>query len=506
MTNKKLLLMILDGWGIGDKSKADAIYNAKTLNIDKLVSSYPSSQLKVSGEAVGLPEGVMGNSEVGHLSIGAGRVIIEDLVIINEACETNSLASNETLIDIFKLAKTKGKNLHFLGLLSDAGVHSMNSHLYKMCDLAKEQGLKNVYVHAFSDGRDTDPRSGVGYVKDLEEHLKKSGGQLASVIGRYYGMDRDQRWERTQQAYNLLVKGKGERADNVATTMEAFYKKNITDEFMKGILKVGKDNEPIALIKEGDIVVCFNFRTDRLRQLTTVLTQRNFLDLGMKKMFLHYYTMTTYNKNFKNVGVIFPETDVKNTLGEIISRQGLSQLRIAETEKYPHVTFFFSGHRQKEFVREKRLVMPSPPVATYDLQPEMSAPLITKTVIREIMKTEHDFICLNFANADMVGHTSVYPAVIRAIETVDTCVGEIVKVAREYNYEVLIIADHGNAEEVLNKDGSRNTNHSINPVPCILVTDSYQKIKNGTLADVAPTILAIMGIDIPKEMTGQVLV
>lgn len=506
MNNKKFLLVILDGWGIGGKTKANAIYNAQTPHMDRLLSAYPHSQLKASGKAVGLPAGVMGNSEVGHLNIGAGRVMVEELVKINQACADNSLADNTTLKEVFSLAKKRGRKLHFIGLLSDAGVHSMNSHLYKMCELAAQEKLNNVYVHALTDGRDTDPHSGVAYIEDLEKKLNKSTGQLATVIGRYYGMDRDRRWDRTQSAYQLLTKGKGKKTDDVIKTMKAYYKKDITDEFMPAMVKVGQDKKPIALIKKDDIVVCFNFRTDRLRQLTTVFTQRDFPEFKMKTIPLHYYSMTNYDKNFKNVGVIFAQKDVKNTLGEVISKNGLKQLRLAETEKYPHVTYFFSGRRQLEFVGEKRIVVPSPPVATYDLAPAMSAPFVTKMAIREITKETPDFICLNLANADMVGHTSVYPAVIKAIEAVDMCVGRLVSVAQEKGYDIIITADHGNAEEVLNADKSKNTQHSVNPVPCILISNDYEKMKDGVLADIAPTILKIMGIDIPEEMTGKVLV
>jgi len=504
MENKKFILMILDGWGIGDKSKADAIYNAPTPNMDKLISRYPHSELKASGPAVGLPVGVMGNSEVGHLSIGAGRILKDSLVEINLACQNGGLEENKTLQKAFQLAR--GKNLHFLGLLSDAGVHSMDSHLYKLCDLAKKNKLKNVFIHLLSDGRDTGVKSGIHYVAALEKHLKQSTGRIASLIGRYYTMDRDHRWERIKRGYDLLIKGTGTKTRNVIATMQKFYQQNITDEFMEPIAVVDAHDEPIGLVKPGDVFICFNFRTDRLREITTALTQRNIPEFNMQTIFLHYFTMTTYDKTFKNIAVIFPEKDLKNTLGEVIARNGLSQLRIAETEKYPHVTFFFSGRRQTEFVRETRIVIPSPAVATYDLKPEMSALIITKRLIQELNNEKPDFVCLNFANGDMVGHTSVYSAVIKAVETVDDCVGLITKSAQINNYDILIIADHGNAEEIINKDGSPNTKHSLNPVPCILVSADYHHLKSGILADVAPTILKIMKLPIPPEMTGKILV
>lgn len=506
MQVKKLLLIILDGWGIAPPSKGNAISNANTPNLDKLISRYPHSKLKASGEAVGLPPGIMGNSEVGHLTIGAGRIIKSDLLKINEVCTRGNIGKEKMVQEAFEFAKKKGKKLHFIGLLSDAGVHSMNKHLYALCDAAHREGLKNVYIHAFSDGRDTNPTTGVNYVAELEKYLEHSSGQLATLIGRYYGMDRDQRWKRTKQAYDLMTKGKGKKSHSFIKTINNFYKQGITDEFLKGIVRVDKNNKPIALIEEGDVVICFNFRTDRLRQLTRVLSQNNFLEFKVKDLKLYYYTMTTYNRMFKGVKTIFSEENISNTLGEVISKHHLKQLRAAETEKYPHVSFFFSGRQQKEFINEDRLIVPSPKVATYDLQPEMSAKVLSRMVARKMLEDKYKFICLNFANADMVGHTSVYSSVIKAVEIVDTCVGDLIKVAQKEDYRVLIIADHGNAEELLNSDGSISTKHTTNLVPCILVDKDYKKINNGGLSNVAPTILKIMNLDIPLEMTGKTLI
>ena len=505
-STQKMLLMILDGWGIGDKSKSDVIYNGNTPFMDYLQKTYPHSQLQTSGENVGLPEGQMGNSEVGHLNIGAGRVVYQDLVKINKAIEDNSIAQNEKLIEAFTYAKENDKSVHFIGLVSDGGVHSMDTHLYKFCDLTKDYGLSKVYIHALTDGRDTDPRSGLGFVKNLQEHLKTSNGKIATLVGRYYTMDRDKRWERIKEGYDLMVNGMGIKTTDILRAIQESYDEGITDEFIKPTVVVGENDQPLTKIKEGDVVICFNFRTDRLRQITTALTQQDFPEQNMKTIDLQYYTMTNYDDSFKGIRVLFDKENVKSTLGELIAKAGKKQIRIAETEKYAHVTFFFSGGREKEFENEKRILIQSPKVATYDLQPEMSAFLVKDSIVAELKKQETDFVCLNFANGDMVGHTGIYEAILKAVEVVDSCVKEVVETATANAYDVLIIADHGNADNAINQDGSENTAHSLNPVPCILVTNNKVQLKNGILADVAPTILYNMGMEIPEEMTGKVLI
>ncbi len=501
-----MLLMILDGWGIGNKSKSDVIFQGKTPYMDYLQNTYPYSQLQTSGENVGLPDGQMGNSEVGHLNIGAGRVVYQDLVKVNLAIRDNSIAKNEKLIEALTYAKEKNKSVHFIGLVSDGGVHSLDKHLYKLCDITKDYGLKNVFIHALTDGRDTDPRSGLGFVKNLQKHLKTSNGKIATLIGRYYTMDRDKRWERVKEGYDLMVHGKGKKTTDILQAIQESYNEGITDEFIKPTVVVGDDDQPLTEIKEGDVVICFNFRTDRLRQITTALTQQDFPEYGMKTFDLQYYTMTSYDDTFKGIQVLYDKDNVQNTLGELVAKAGKKQIRIAETEKYAHVTFFFSGGQEKEFENEKRIMIPSPKVATYDLQPEMSAFKVRDAIVEELKKQEADFICLNFANGDMVGHTGVYESILKAVEAVDSCVKDVVETARSNGYDILIIADHGNADNAVNNDGSANTAHSLNPVPCILVTDKKCQLKNGILADVAPTILYNMGMDIPKDMTGNVLI
>ncbi|MDA3954436.1 MAG: 2,3-bisphosphoglycerate-independent phosphoglycerate mutase [Bacteroidales bacterium] len=505
-TNKKVILLILDGWGIGNKSKSDVIYNANTPYIDSLYTKYPNSQLQTSGNNVGLPDGQMGNSEVGHLNIGAGRVVYQDLVRINKAVEDNSIASNEALVNAFKYAKEKNVAVHFIGLVSDGGVHSSDKHLYKLCDLTKEHGLNKVNIHALTDGRDVDPRSGKGFIKNLQNHLDNSNGEIASLVGRYYGMDRDKRWERIKEAYDLLVHGKGKQTKDVVNSVQESYDAGVTDEFIKPIVKVDFNGDPVGKIQANDVVICFNFRTDRLREMTIALTQQDMQQHGMQTVPLHYITMTRYDEKFKNVHIAYDKDNLNNTLGELLERGGKKQIRIAETEKYAHVTFFFSGGREQEFENEKRIMISSPKVATYDLQPEMSANLVKDAIVEELKKQETDFVCLNFANGDMVGHTGVYEAIKKAVETVDQCVCEVVDTAKENGYEVIIIADHGNADNAINDDGSENTAHSLNPVPFILVSDRFKSVQNGILADVAPTILALLGIDASREMTGKNLV
>lgn len=502
----KALLMILDGWGIGKKDKADVIFNGETPYMDSLLEKYPNSQLLTSGSNVGLPDGQMGNSEVGHLNIGAGRIVYQDLVRINLAIKDNSIAKNEKLVEAFTYAKEKNKAVHFIGLVSDGGVHSMDTHLYKLCDLTKEYGLDNVFIHALTDGRDTDPKSGLGYVTNLVNHLKNSNGKIATLNGRYYGMDRDKRWERIKVAYDLYVEGKGTPSTDILKSIEESYNNGVTDEFIKPIVCTDDNGKPLGTIKKDDVVICFNFRTDRLREITTVLSQEDMPEQGMKTIPLKYYTMTRYDESFKNVNIIYDKENVTNTMGEIVANEGLKQLRIAETEKFAHVTFFFSGGRNSEFKNESRILIPSPKVATYDLQPQMSAYLVKDALLEELKKQEQDFVCLNFANGDMVGHTGIYEAILKAVKAVDECVKEVVETAKANGYQVMIIADHGNADNAVNADDSPNTAHSLNPVPCILVTDRFKSINDGILADVAPTLLTVMGLEIPKEMTGKSLV
>ena len=506
MKNRKTLLMILDGWGIGDGSKADVISQVPTPNLTYYKNNYPNSILHASGEDVGLPDGQMGNSEVGHLNIGAGRGIYQDLVKINKECKTGDIKKNKVLTDAFSYARDKNKQVHFMGLLSDGGVHSLDKHLYYLCDMTKDYGIKNVFIHGFGDGRDTDPRSGIGYVKNLLDHLKTSNGKVASFIGRFYAMDRDKRWERIKDAYDLLVYGKGAPTVNILDGMKESYDAGVTDEFMKPIVVTDNDGKPLGLVKEGDVIVFFNFRNDRAKELTIVLTQKDMPECSMKTIPLYYCTMTPYDATFKGLHIIYPKDNAENTIGEVLAAAGKHQLRIAETEKYAHVTFFFSGGREEKFKNEERIMIPSPKVATYDLQPEMSAYEVTDAVVKAIESKKFDFICLNFANGDMVGHTGVYEAIMKAVKTVDECAGKVIKAARDAEYDVLVIADHGNADKALNEDGSPNTAHSLNPVPSILITDDYKKINEGILADVAPTLLKIMGIEIPKDMTGKPLV
>ncbi len=504
--DKKVVLMILDGFGIGDKTASDCVFNAKTPNIDHLISSYPTSQLLTHGNNVGLPDGQMGNSEVGHINIGAGRIVYQDLVRINMEIENDNISNNDQIKKAFSYARDHNKNLHFIGLVSDGGVHSMNTHLYKLCEIATTYNIKNTFVHAITDGRDTDPNSGLGFIAELLEHLKGSNVRIASLIGRYFAMDRDKRWERVKKAYDLYVHGTGAETKDILGSITNSYDKGITDEFIEPVVVVDDSNQAIGKINEGDVVLCFNYRTDRLRQLTTALTQTDFPDFNMKTIPLEYYTLTSYDDSYRNINVIYEKDNLVNTIGEIISNSDKKQIRIAETEKYPHVTFFFSGGREKEFEGERRIMIPSPKVATYDLQPEMSAFLVKDALVSEINKAEADFIVINFANCDMVGHTGVYDAIIKAVEVVDKCVGEVVKAAIANHYELIIIADHGNADYTINPDGSPNTAHSLNPVPCILVSDRYKHINNGILADLAPTILTMMDIEIPSIMTGKVLI
>jgi 2,3-bisphosphoglycerate-independent phosphoglycerate mutase len=506
MKNKKTLLMILDGWGIGDGSASDVIATAPTPNMDYFKKNYPNSRLLSSGEDVGLPEGQMGNSEVGHLNIGAGRIIYQDLVKINKECKTGEIKKNKVLTDAFSYARDKDKQVHFFGLMSDGGVHSLDKHLYYLCDMTMDYGLKKVFIHGFGDGRDTDPRSGKGYMKNLLDHLKSSNVRVASFVGRYYAMDRDKRWERIKEGYDLVVSGKGAPTTDILDAMQKSYDAGVTDEFMKPIVVTGNKGKPLGKVSEGDVIVFFNFRNDRAKELTIALTQKDMPEFGMKTIPLYYCTMTPYDATFKGLHVIYPKENADNTIGEVLARNGKKQLRIAETEKYAHVTFFFSGGREETFTNEDRTLIPSPRVATYDLQPEMSAYEVKDAIIKAIETEKYDFICLNFANGDMVGHTGIYPAIVKAVKTVDECAGAVARAAQAKGYDVMIIADHGNADMAINEDGSPNTAHSLNPVPCILVTNDYKTIREGILADVAPTLLTIMGIEIPNEMTGKVLI
>lgn len=498
--------MILDGWGIAANKKVSAIDQAHTPFMDSLYPKYPNSRLKASGLAVGLPEGQMGNSEVGHMNIGAGRVVYQDLVRINKAIDEKELDTNPVVNEAFTYALKNNKNVHFIGLVSDGGVHSHIHHLKGLCTIAHNKGIKNLFIHAFTDGRDTDPKSGLGFLSDLQKHLAKTSGRIASIIGRYYAMDRDRRWERIKLAYDLLVHGQGKAVADPLRGVEQSYSENITDEFIKPIVVV-EQGKPVAVIKEGDVVLCFNFRTDRGRQITMALTQQDFHEQNMAALKLYYITLTNYDDTFRDVKIIFDKDNLANTLGEVLALHGKKQIRIAETEKYPHVTFFFSGGREEIFPGESRILCPSPKVATYDLKPEMSAHDIKDKIIPELEKKEADFICLNFANPDMVGHTGVFEAAVKACETVDFCAGKVTESALKNGYTTLIIADHGNADCMINDDGSPNTAHTTSLVPCILVDPTYTgKIKDGKLGDLAPTILTLMGLPLPTEMTGHVLI
>ncbi|MCK9179767.1 MAG: 2,3-bisphosphoglycerate-independent phosphoglycerate mutase [Bacteroides sp.] len=501
---KKALLVILDGWGIGDKSEADVIYNTSTPYWDYLVKTYPHSELQASGENVGLPDGQMGNSEVGHLNIGGGRVVYQDLVKINKACDDNSIAEIPEVVSAYTYAKENNKKLHLMGLVSDGGVHSSLDHLFKLCDLSKDYELKNTFVHCFMDGRDTDPQSGKGFIGQLQEKCNDTSVNIASIIGRYYAMDRDKRWERVKEAYDLLVHGTGKEATDMVKAVEESYADGVTDEFMKPIV----NSQVNGKVEEGDVVIFFNFRNDRAKELTIVLTQENMPDHDMKIIpNLQYYTMTPYDAEFKGLHVLFDKENVENTLGEYVSSKGLKQLHMAETEKYAHVTFFFNGGREEPFKGEDRILVPSPKVATYDLKPEMSAYEVKDKLVEALNKQKYDFVVVNYANGDMVGHTGVYEAIEKAIVAVDSCLKDTIEAAKENGYEAIVIADHGNADHALNKDGSPNTAHSLNPVPCVYVTENKEKkVENGRLADVAPTILKIMGLDQPKEMTGKALI
>lgn len=498
--------MILDGWGIATNKKVSAIDHAKTPFVSSLYARYANSKLEASGLAVGLPAGQMGNSEVGHMNIGAGRIIYQDLVKINKAVEEKELDKNPVLLDAFDYAKKNDKNIHLIGLVSDGGVHSHLDHLKGLCTIAHNNGIKNLFIHAFTDGRDTDPKGGLNYLKDLQATLDKSTGRIASIVGRYFAMDRDKRWERVKLAYDLLVHGTGEPATDAAAAVQKSYDNNVTDEFIKPVV-ITENNRPLTVVQEGDVVLCFNFRTDRGREITQVLTQQDFPEQNMKALNLYYITLTNYDDTFKNVKVIFDKDNLNNTLGEVLAKAGKKQIRIAETEKYPHVTFFFSGGREQEFEGETRILCPSPKVATYDLKPEMSANDLKDKLIPELDKKYADFICLNFANPDMVGHTGVFEAVVKACETVDYCAGKVTEAALRNGYSVIIIADHGNADFMINEDGTPNTAHTTSLVPCILVDDSFSgKLKDGKLGDLAPTILTLIGVPIPAEMTGEVLI
>jgi len=507
MAKKSSILIIMDGWGLGKIQSADAIQHAKTPFVNSLYSKYPHSTLVTCGEAVGLPDGQMGNSEVGHLNIGAGRVVYQELQRINVAIRDGSFAKNPVLLRAIRKAKTENKNLHLIGLVSDGGVHSHINHLKTIIDCCKSEIVANVFVHAFTDGRDADPKSGIRFIKNLQDHLDATGtGKMATVSGRYYAMDRDKRWERVKLAYDALVSGKGGSGNSASEIIEKSYAENITDEFIKPSVVLDSSGTPLAKISNGDVVICFNFRTDRCREITEVLTQEDFPEQGMKKLSLDYTTMTEYDHHFKNVHVMFENDDLKMTLGEVMAKNMQTQIRIAETEKYPHVTFFFSGGREIPFEGEKRIMIPSPKVATYDLQPEMSAEGITDAIIPEITHKTANFICLNFANTDMVGHTGVFDAVVKAAETVDKCVERVTTAALSNDYIVFITADHGNADFMINEDGSPNTQHSLNLVPYFIIDNQWHgKVHPGKLGDIAPTLLKLMGYEVPPEMTGNLL-
>ena len=504
--SKKVILVIMDGWGIGKVPSADAIQHAHVPFVSSLYNQYPHTTLITCGEAVGLPEGQMGNSEVGHLNIGAGRIVYQELQRINVAIKDGTLANNPTLLKSIQYAKENNKPLHLVGLVSDGGVHSHTSHLKAICDICKVAGLENVFIHAFTDGRDTDPKSGLGFIENVEKHLASSVGKIATLSGRYFAMDRDKRWERVKFAYDALVHATGPIATSAVEAIKENYKNDITDEFIKPTI-ITQHGAPIATIKDGDAVLCFNFRTDRCREITEVLTQQDFPEFGMQKLELHYTTITKYDETFKNVHVIFENDNLLNTLGEVLSTNHKKQIRIAETEKYPHVTFFFNGGREIPFDGETRIMAPSPKVATYDLQPEMSAKELTEKLLPEINTGKPDFICLNYANADMVGHTGIFSAVVKAVETVDQCVAQIVTAGLNNGYTIFVTADHGNADFMKNEDGSPNTAHTTNLVPFFIIDQEWKgAIQPGKLGDIAPTILTMMGLPIPAEMTGNVLI
>ena len=501
---KKALLMILDGWGIGKHGEGDVIYNTPTPYLDYLTAVSAHSQLQASGEDVGLPDGQMGNSEVGHLNIGAGRIVYQDLVKINRACKDGSIMQNPEIVSAYTYAKDNGKKLHLMGLTSNGGVHSSLDHLYKLIEIAREYGLEQTYVHCFMDGRDTDPKSGVGFIRDLQAHCQANGAHIAGIVGRFYAMDRDKRWARVKEAYDLLVEGKGKQSADMVKAMEESYAEGVTDEFVKPICNSAVD----GTIQEGDVVIFFNFRNDRAKELTQVLTQQDMPDEGMHTIKgLQYYCMTPYDASFTGVHILFPKENVEDTLGEYLSKQGKRQLHTAETEKYAHVTFFFNGGREKPFEGEDRILVPSPKVATYDLKPEMSAYEVKDRLVGAIATQQYDFIVVNFPNGDMVGHTGVYNAIAKAVHAVDNCVREVIEAAKANGYEAIIIADHGNADNAINADGTPNTAHSLNPLPFIYVTDNNSAtVKNGRLADVAPSILHIMGLEQPADMTGENLI
>ncbi|MDP2067432.1 MAG: 2,3-bisphosphoglycerate-independent phosphoglycerate mutase [Lutibacter sp.] len=504
--NKKVILMILDGWGITQDPKVSAIYNAKTSYIDSLYHKYANASLRTDGEYVGLPEGQMGNSEVGHMNLGAGRIVYQNLVRVNLAVKNKTLGKEKELLDAISYAKENNKNIHLLGLVSDGGIHSHIDHLKGLLDVAAEHNLKNVFLHAFTDGRDCDPKSGINFIETIQNYMKETTGELATITGRYFAMDRDKRWERIKLAYDALVNAEGEKSTNALKSIEQSYASDVTDEFIKPIIMTDENGQPKTQIKVDDMVVFFNYRTDRGRELTEVLTQKDYPDFGMKTMPLYYVTLTSYDDTFKNVHIIYETDNLENTLGEVLAKAGKKQIRIAESEKYPHVTFFFSGGREKTFENETRILCPSPKVATYDLKPEMSAFDIRDAIIPELDKKEVDFVCLNFANGDMVGHTGVMEAAIKACEAVDKCVEDVVASALKNDYTTMIIADHGNCETMINPDGSPNTSHTTNPVPVILVDKDLKHIEDGVLGDIAPTILELMGIEKPAVMTRHSLI
>jgi 2,3-bisphosphoglycerate-independent phosphoglycerate mutase len=504
--NKKVILMILDGWGKSPDPKVSAIDNAQTPFIDSLYTKYPSASLRTDGLHVGLPEGQMGNSEVGHMNLGAGRIVYQDLVKINLAVKNKTLQEEQVLKNAFEYAKTNNKKVHLLGLVSDGGVHSHINHLFGFLDAASNYGLEDVFVHAFTDGRDVDPKSGYGFISELEDHLNKTTGKLATVTGRYYAMDRDKRWERVKLAYDALVNAEGEQTQNILKSIQQSYEEDITDEFIKPQIIIDKNGNPIATIKDDDVIIFFNFRTDRGRQLTEALSQEDFHEYNMHKLNLHYVTLTNYDDNFEGINVIFNKDNLTETLGEVLSKHNKTQIRIAETEKYPHVTFFFSGGQEEPFKGESRILRNSPKVATYDLKPEMSAYELTDALVPELQKGDVDFVCLNFANGDMVGHTGVMQAAIQACEAVDKCVKDVVTTALENDYTTILIADHGNCETMINPDGSPHTAHTTNPVPIILIDKDLKEIKDGILGDIAPTILNLIGIQQPEAMTQHSLV